>query len=264
MGSVEVGIPFADYLKIDACSAHGLMLIERSPAHYRASIEAPRAPTPAQALGTLAHLLILEPDREASEVAVAPAVDGRTKAGKEAKEAFARESEGKLIVTKDDMTKARAMRESVMAQPYARALLEDGQAESTLLWKDHETGLNCKARPDWLCGGHAVTVDLKTACDASPDGFAKASGQYTYHMQSGHYTDAAIACGLGERTFVFIVVETEPPYAVGLYQLDAEAIFVGRQRIRRALETYARCRESGEWPGYATEIKTLSLPKWAL
>ena len=259
-------LPFDEYLKIHAASAHGLMLIERSPAHYRASIEAPREPSPAQALGTLTHLAVLEWDRYQALVRVAPDVDRRTKAGKASAAVFEAECAeiGAIVATAEQDAKARSMREAVISQPFARALLADGRAEVTMLWTDMATGVACKARADWVCSGHEVLVDIKTAADASERAFAKACGQWSYHIQAAHYVDAALACGLAERAFVFIAVEPEPPHAVGLYQLDEEALRVGRMRRDRALETYHECITSGIWPGYAQEIRTIEIPKWAL
>jgi hypothetical protein len=265
MNHRHLGLDFADYLALDAISAHGLMLLERSPAHFWAARQTPHAATPAQLLGTLTHLCVLEPDAYRDRVRVAPDVDRRTKAGKETWEAFQAETAtivGALLATAEQDAQARAMRAAVMAQPFARALLADGAAEVSLTWD--RAGLACKARPDWLCEGHAVIVDLKTALDAGPSAFAKACGQWKYHLQAAWYQDAAIACDLGERAFVFLAVEPAPPYAVGLYQLDEEALRVGRLRYQRALETYQACRTAGHWPGYDTEINTLSLPKWAL
>lgn len=265
-GQIINGLPFADYLKQDAISAHGLMQIERSPLHFRQSRLTPHAPTPAQALGTLTHLAVLEPDDYARRVRVAPECDRRTKAGKETAAAFDAECAeiGAIVATAEQDALARAMREAVMAQPFARALLADGQAETTLQWTDADTGLACKARPDWLCAGHQVIVDLKTARDASEQAFAKACGNFAYHLQASWYQDAVRACGLGERDFVFLAVEPEPPYAVALYQLDDEALRVGRIRARQALERYAECLAADRWPGYAKEILTLSIPRWAL
>lgn len=262
--SVIYGLPFPEYIRLPAVSAHGLMLIERSPMHYRASIEAPRAPTAAQALGTLTHLAVLEWDEYQRSVRVAPEADRRTKAGKEALAAFESECEANswTVATPEQDAKARAMREAVMAQPFARALFADGHAEVTLRWRIG--GADCKARPDWLCAGHDVIVDLKTAIDASPAAFAKASGNFKYHLQAAWYTDAAEWVGLGARAFVFIAVEPEPPHGVGLYKLDDGAIHAGRVRYQRALETYLGCKRTGDWPGYARDIQTIELPRWAL
>lgn len=259
------GLPFEDYLKLDAISAHGLMLMQRSPLHYWQSTQAPSEPSAAQALGTLTHLAVLEWDEYRRRVFVAPDVDRRTKAGKAEWTEFcdaAEEVEGSIVATEEQDLKARAMREAVMAQPFARALLADGQAETTLLWE--REGVQCKARPDWLCAGHEVTVDLKTAADASEDAFAKAAGRFSYHIQDAWYSDAANDCGLGARAFVFLVVESDPPHAVALYQLDDDARHVGRVRYERAFERYRECLASDQWPGYAKEITTLTLPRWAL
>ncbi len=63
--------------------------------------------------------------------------------------------------------------------------------------------------------------------------------------------------------FVFIAVEKTPPYAVALYELDAEAVDLGRALARRDLARYANARDFGVWPGYPDAVQSLSLPKWA-
>ncbi len=254
-------LSFTDYLRLPYISAHGLMRIERSPAHYRASREQPHAPTPAQALGTLAHLMILEPERVVTEMVVAPDCDRRTKAGKADWEAFQSESAGKLVVAKDQLALTLAMRESVMAQPYARALLAAGFAETTVIAELE--GVTVKGRPDWLPHDLPVIVDLKTAVDASPKGFARAAANFAYHLQAALYTDLIHAMTGQRCEFVFLVVENEPPHGVALYQLDADAIERGRVRYQQALETYQHCLDTDDWPGYATEIQALELPRWA-
>jgi hypothetical protein len=254
-------MPAAEYHAMDRISAHGLMLIDRSPAHFLASKLTPRAATPAQHLGTMAHALILE----GIQSVLAPECDRRTNAGKAAWAEFqASLPVDALTATQEQYDAVRRMADSVRANPFAAALLSDGIAEASLLWTDEETGMECKARPDWICNGHAVLVDLKTAADASPDAFAKAAGNWRYHTQDAWYTDAAIACGLGQRAFVFVVVETEPPHAVALYTLDEQSRHAGHVRARRALDRYAECRKSGQWPAYADEIQPLTIPKWAL
>ncbi|AHF03419.1 exonuclease VIII [Marichromatium purpuratum 984] len=204
----------------------------------------------------------MTPDLE--EYTVAPVVDRRTKAGKAEWAEFQADAEarGLLVVTADQMTRAQAMRDAVIAQPFARALLADGDPEVTMLWE--RDGVSCKARADWVCGGHQVIVDLKTAADASEQGFRRAVGQWRYHMQAAHYIDAARATGLGERTFVFIVVESEPPHGVALYQLGERELHAGGVRIRRAMDAYRECVDTGSWPGYPTEISPIELAPWAL
>lgn len=262
---IHPDIPFDTYRSLPAISAHGLMLIERSPAHYRASIATPRPSTPAQQLGTLTHMAVLEWDRYQQQVVVAPEVDRRTKAGKESDAEFRAalaDRQDAVMATVEQDAKARAMRESVMAQPFARELLENGRAEVSLLFE--LLGVSGKARPDWLPDDYPIILDLKTAADASRDAFSRASANYHYALQAAYYIDAAAQCGLPDLRFIHLVVETDPPHGVAIYQMDDEAIDYGRRCYERALTTYRTCLETGEWPGYEQEIQPLSLPKWAL
>lgn len=257
------GMPFGEYLALPRVSSHGLMQIERSPRHYRQSLDTPHAPSAAQQLGTATHLAILEPDEFHRRARISPDVDRRTRAGKEAVAAFEAELPADaLILATEQHARIQGMREAVMAQPFARALLADGRAETTLLAEIDGTPI--KARADWLCDSHEVIVDLKTAADASEPVFRKSAGNWKYHIQNAFYIDAAKLAGLGERAFVFIVVESDPPHGVALYQMSEEAIRVGRIRYQRALETYRQCVAAGEWPSYPCEIQTLDIPKWAL
>lgn len=255
------GMPFPDYLSLDRLSSSGLKALARSPAHYRHACLTPSKPSPAQALGTHVHGLILEP--ETYRFAVVPECDRRTKAGKELYAAFMDASTGAHVVTQDQHDAAQAMRDAVMSNHAASMLLKSGSPEVTALFEiDDEVA--CKARFDWLPDQFEVVVDLKTAADASPEEFARAAGRYRYHYQSAWYSMASEANGLGQRPMVFVVVENEPPYAVALYMLDQEAVDAAAYRIARLVEQYAECKHAGVWNGYSAEIETLSLPKWSL
>lgn len=67
------GIPNADYHGGPGISKSGLDLINRSPLHYRAVVTAENdnQPTAAQAIGTAAHSLILEPEQFVKEYCLA-------------------------------------------------------------------------------------------------------------------------------------------------------------------------------------------------
>jgi len=99
-------------------------------------------------------------------------------------------------------------------------------------------------------------MDLKSAVDASPHGFARAVATYKYHLQAAHYMHM-----FNVSRFVFIAVEKAPPYAHGIYTLDDASIEQGRIERRRALDGIAEHRERKEWPGYG--VQELSIPAWA-
>ena len=247
----------ADYHADPAVSASHLHAVAASPYHYWSRFLAPDRPpsvqTAAMKLGSLTHCAVLEPDQLASRYGIAP--DRRTNAGKAAVAEM--EAAGIEAVTAPEMEQAMAMAASVRSHQAAAALLRDGKAEQSFWFDDIATGLRCKCRPDWYTG--STIVDLKTTVDASPKGFAKSVAQWRYHVQQSHYLAGTFA----ER-FVFIAVEKSYPYAVGVYELDADAVQFGDYERRNNLQTIADCRAISEWPGYGNTIQPLSLPKWAL
>ena len=262
-------IPFDDYRAIDAASSHALStLLDKSPAHLHGM---ERKPSAAMELGRLAHLLILEPERDEAEIVVSPECDRRTKAGKETWEAFQAESAGLTVVTRDQYLTANAIRESVLRHSLARLLFAQGQAELTLIADDPDSGARCKGRLDWLPTGHDLLVDLKTCQSAAPADVARDAGKYRYFQQASFYSHLWHLITGERRPFLFVFVESAPPYDVAVYELDEDALDAGERRFREALAIWVECQASGVWPGYlwdrganAHRIETLSLPRWAL
>jgi hypothetical protein len=206
-------------------------------------------------LGSLTHCCVLEPDQVSARYGITP--DRRSNAGK----ALAAEMEASGIeaVTAQDMEQALAMAASVRSNSTVSSLLSNGAAEQSFWWDDVSTGLKCKCRPDWLSADGATIVDLKTCVDASKSGFARAVATWSYQVQAVHYL-----CGTLATRFVFVAVEKTAPYAIGVYELDAEALVHGSIARHNALQRIQDCRAINEWPGYTDGIQTLQLPGWAL
>ena len=246
----------ADYHADPAVSASHLHQVARSGQHYWARYVDPNRqpvkPTAAMTTGSLVHCAVLEPDQLLKRYGIAP--DRRTKAGKEA--AAEMQANGIEPVGESDLQQAQRMASAVRRHPMAAKLLSAGKAETSIWWDDPETGLRCKCRPDWINDG--ICIDLKTTTDASPRGFAKSVAGFRYHVQDAHY----MASGLFDQ-FIFIAVEREAPFAVGVYELDADAFAEGQRLRGRDLQRIANCRAMAAWPGYGDELQTLSLPGWA-
>ena len=254
----------AEYHALPSISKSGLDLIRKAPAHYKWRRDNPQETTPAMRLGTLTHTAVLEPERFAAEVMVAPKIDRRTSTGKAEWEASQIEAEGRELITADEMEKLLAIRDSVYAHPAAsKALFGNPTIEQSIFWTDPTTGVDCRCRPDCVTAARVI-VDLKTCRDASPAGFAKSIAQYRYHVQAAFYSDGFRAAFDDlPRGFVFIAVETEPPYLVGVYVSSADMIDRGRTDYQADLETFRECLATDTWPGYSTSPLTLDLPKWA-
>lgn len=251
-----------------AVSKSHLDLIARSPLHYWARYLDPNRiapePSPQMRLGTALHTHVLELSRWDEEIVVAPAMDRRTKAGKEAWQAFQDDAAGKTVITADDAEQVMAMGRAVMRHPAAAMLLGlPGKAETTHMWTDAATGLQCKCRPDWLTDDGSIVADLKTTKDASPRGFKQSVANFAYHKQAAWYLHGLEqATGKRPDQFIFICVESTAPYAVAVYAADAEMIERGHDQAMRDLAKLAVCKAADHWPSYSEQIETLSLPAW--
>jgi exodeoxyribonuclease VIII len=176
--------------------------------------------------------------------------------------AFELEAEGREIITVEENTKLTAIRDAVRSHPAAaKALAGSPVIEQSIFWD--ADGIACRCRPDAVTE-RGVILDLKTTRDASPEGFAKSIAQYRYHVQAAFYSDGyKAAFGEAPRGFVFIAVETEPPYLVAVYVASETMTSRGRIEYQTDLDTFRECVATDTWPGYSSSPLTLDLPKWA-
>ena len=250
-------IPFSEYKKIDAVNNSRLTRLDKCPA--AALVE--QEDTPSLLLGRAVHTLVLEgAEKFQKEFAVAPECDKRTKAGKDLWALFQADNLDKTVLSIDDGSQAEAIRNAVFAHPFAKKILAEGKAESTIIWDDQESGLKCKSRIDWIpARSNGVLVDLKTTWDASLDKFTRSCIDYGYAKQAGMYIDGIMkATGEVFDSFIFIAVETEPPYHTEVHVMDMRFIEWGYLEYRRLLYLEAKCRKEGFYPHY-TEASALDL-----
>ena len=253
----------AEYHASTAISKSGLDLIRKAPALYAYRRDNPQEQTPAMRLGSLTHTAVLEPHLFGPSVIVRPeGIDRRTSAGKADWAAFEIEADGKEIVTAEEMSKLAAIRDAVHNHPAAaKALAGSPTIEQSIFWD--ADGIACRCRPDAVTE-RGVIVDLKTTRDASPEGFAKSIAQYRYHVQAAFYSDGyKAAFGVAPRGFLFIAVETEPPFLVAVYVASEPMTHRGRIEYQADLDTFRWCRDHNDWPGYSGHVLTIDLPKWA-
>lgn len=271
----------SDCADAPSISSTGLRRIrQRSPAHYWAKsyLNADREPESDKAhfnLGQAAHMLFLGesgfadtfvlrpdeyPDRKTGEMK--PWHSGATyckdwSAGAEAS--------GKRVLTSEQLRQIRGMSRALAECPLvAQHGILNGLIETSLIWKDAETGVWLKARPDVIPVDGALIADLKTTQDAHPSALPKTIASYGYHIQ------LALA-GLGLREtlglklpdtggYAFVFIETAAPHAVSVVEVDGEAIWWARRELRAAIRTFADCLEKGRWPAYGDDVRVIGLP----
>ena len=239
---VYTDMPFPEYNQLEAFRSHDLSAIMKDPYRYKYE-EKPDSEASFFVEGRLQHCLFLEPHVFDDEFVVAPAVDKRTKAGKEEYADFLSSVDDRSIVTQDlyDTCVARVK--------VLDAFKPKGDDQTELSVVFDYFGHLCKARFDMLQDN--VIIDLKTCRDASPRGFKFAVRNFGYHQQAAFYLDAAKHSGMTEvDRFQFLAIEKAHPYPYVVYELDAEAIEYGRSLNQQALSLLLHCRETEIYTPY--------------
>ena len=152
-------------------------------------------PTDAMKFGTAFHAYLLG----TSDVVSLP--EGESFRSKDNQKWRADQLEaGNIIVSYNDMQLLKRMKEgieqtSLMPEyPDYMEIIEQGTREQCIEWKDRQTGLMLKAKPDLIPAGTDYLVDLKTAQKADAESFAKEVINYGYHIQTVFYRAAVAAC----------------------------------------------------------------------
>jgi len=244
----------AEYEAIDAINWSALKEMRRSPLHFQHRRRAPPADNDTLRVGRAVHTAVLEPDRFPRKYVV---WQGGRRYGKEW-EQFKAVHHRETILTLEQHTRACLIRDAVRAHPVARPYLERGDAEVVHTWTDHDTGLACKARFDWL--SPSALVDIKTARHAvSERAFQVTAYRLSYFHQLSFY-----AGGLDPTPPAIIVaVEPEAPFDVAVWQLSEDALYAAGEDIKKLLARVVECQRADRWPGAFDRPQELDLPRWA-
>ena len=87
-------------------------------------------------------------------------------------------------------------------------------------------------------------------------------------VRMGYYVSAAFYRRGIESLFnvspdyVFLVVETEPPYLCSLVGMDPRAFDIGGQKVSLGLAEWERCVKANDWPSYPRVVCYPELPAW--
>lgn len=254
-----------DYYKINRLSNSALSRLKECPELFkREFIDGiyEREETESMLLGSLVHCLVLEPDEVNNRYAIVPKCDRRTKEGKAVYERFVTENDGCQVIKQETFDEAVAIACSVsLNETAAKILLSRKNVEHAIEFEID--GVECKSKIDLLTPGHHIVFDLKTTQNAKPDEFAKSVVSYGYHRQAAFYCEGVRRIYGTEPRFIFCAVSTQYPYLCGCYELDDQAIGLGRIEIDGLLNEYKQRLAANDWASDFTKgINVISLPKW--
>lgn len=257
-------LPFDQYLAIRAVNASTLKAMARhSPKHALACFEGRDIETtPSLMKGGATHAAILEPEKFASEYAIGPEERRNSNAWK----SFEAANVGKLCMKPSEAAEVTGMRTAIWAHHFApKLLVEMDWIETTIVWRDADTSLLCKARLDLYSTAHKILADVKTANDVSPKKFGAACHDLAYHLQLAWYARGLGELGKRVDQFGILGLESSEPFDVVVYQPPATWLNDGMMLADRALLNFASCLKDKHWPGYSGDqpFITLELPRWA-
>lgn len=266
----------------DAPSISGSGLVELAPPEpvpakfwWNSTMNPNREPVDTAALrvGKCAHMLYLEGMDAVQKHFVIDNLPRTGEGSKKAMEAFKEKAkaDGKIIIRAEGNSneigwaEIKAMIDAAQKYPLIRAAFSDGRAEPTLCWQDEETGVWCRARPDWLPHDPTHFPEYKTVRSARQWNFSAAINEYGYHLKAAHLMAGIRALGLGDpKTFTHYCQEKDAPFLMAIHTLPRESIDYGEVQRRAALRTFADCLSSGKWPGYPDKAQETGLPIYAL
>lgn len=258
-GAVVSEYTHSSYYASDAVNWSTLKYMRDSPLVYRHRLTQGTEDTPVYAMGRLTHTLVFEPEKFQAEYAIWEDGDRRGSAWKE----FQVANEGKTIFKPNEIGTAVAMADAVKRHPLVTHYLDGGLFEHAIYWTDPDTGLPCKARPDWIIPERRMLIDLKTCQSAESRRFGSAAGRYAYHLQLAHYANA-ITYGLGwaPNAVKIVAVEKEAPHDVSIFNVGSDDLMIAAEEVAELLRAVKTCRQTNSWPGRYLEEQPLQLPSY--
>lgn len=259
-------IPIEGYHRSEGYSRSAIMTAKTSLYHFwykhLSGLYQSPGKSPEFIIGDALHTWALEPNLWEERFIVMPTCDRRTKAGKAIYAEFEEMIEGQdlQVISDGDFLKVDSMARIIRQEgSLAESLIADAEIEESIFFTHKLTGLQCKVRPDiW---NHSIVGDLKTCKDASYRSFQSSSVKYGYFLQAAMIDAALDSIGIDMEKFVFIAIEKEAPYAMGLYLVEEDALQYGRDLFDNLMIKIAHAVEHDEWPGYG--LQSLYAPAYA-
>jgi hypothetical protein len=264
------GVSLESYHGQGICNAYAVSSTDlricwgKSPAHMYANwAENPKAekrgPTRAMILGAAAHHLLLGEDDFKAKYVLQPQTYHDRKTAQEKPWhngaqycKFWSESQieaGKTPITQGELDTIVEISNSLRLEPLVNDGLLRGHIELSGFWRDEETGLWIKTRPDVVPTDTGDYCDLKTAIEVTTPALQAAIRSRSYHQQGSVVWEACDYFEMPFETYVLMFTETAAPYCVRAIPLTDEDLARGRKQNRLMLRTIASCIAADHWPG---------------
>lgn len=225
-----------------------------------------KEPTPAMAMGTLVHAMLLETDT-VHDVGVVIPDDFITESGarstSKASKAWQQEQElaGLLTFKAEEwcaaMNAAHAAKEALKSE----GIDFDGcQCEQSIYWQDG--GLDFRCRLD-IVPKRRLIVDLKVMASCHPSFVDRQVANLKHWLQQIHYMIGYERHFGVSPIFAFLSVEPKEPHNATVTMLDDRYRNDAAVNWKMIINRLKHCRETGDWRNWwARKINYLSSKPW--
>lgn len=174
-------------------------------------------------------------------------------------DAWRENPEGKILVTRQQMSTALDIQKALLNHPTAGKLLQhpNRAVEVSYFGIDEETGLEVRVRPDLEIDmtGLRIGADLKTISmwNIKQEGLrAKLHREIIerdYHLSAAMYCETAAL----DQFFWIFVNKDENYHWIAIIEASEELLELGMLEYRKAMRAIANGFDTGEWPAPITE-----------
>lgn len=174
-------------------------------------------------------------------------------------DAWRENPEGKILVTRQQMSTALDIQKALLNHPTAGKLLQHPSraVEVSYFGIDEETGLEVRVRPDLEIdmSGLRIGADLKTISmwNIKQEGLrAKLHREIIerdYHLSAAMYCETAAL----DQFFWIFVNKDENYHWIAIIEASEELLELGMLEYRKAMRAIANGFDTGEWPAPITE-----------
>ena len=232
-------------------------LLEGSPAHYQAYMNAPHEETKAMRFGTFVHAAVLEPHTLNDLYATSPECDRRTTIGKAAWAEFSTLNAGKTILDAEESAIGHLVASS------ARHALKIHGVEfdaTEVMYHVDYNGVPLKAAIDGVAGDYLWDIKTTGHGEANAAGMLKTIRNYRYNLQAYWYRLVyELATGKRPLGFRFLFIEKEPPFAWSVCEIGPELMSWAVSDFEKAVSLYRECSASGVWPAYPDDVQVIDV-----
>lgn len=263
-----------EFQRIENGTKHTATAMKACIKEYNATLPAP-VKTSGSRDALLEQLAVINPDLVAQEaqkpqplkvsgtktdlIQVVKSVNPYAVFADELLDAWRENPEGKVLVTRQQLSTALAIQKALMSHPTAGKLLTHPSraVEVSYFGIDEETGLEIRVRPDLEIdmGGLRIGADLKTISmwSVKQEGLrAKLHREITerdYHLSAAMYCETAAL----DQFFWIFVNKDENYHWIAIIEASEELLELGMLEYRTAMRAIANGFDTGEWPAPITE-----------